>query len=94
MTFRFWTAWPAAPFMRLSMATTTITRWARSSTRGKDAAVVGADHVLELGRLVDEGHERLAGVGLVVESAQSGRRRPAGDAHVDRLDDAARTGMR
>ena len=61
-----WTAAPAVPLVRLSMAATTTTRPSRSSTRHLQLDVVAADDVeavrgpLALGQEVDEG---LVGVG-------------------------------
>ena len=51
--FRSCTAWPAAPFQRLSIAASAITRLVAHG-RHMDPAAVGVAHVARAGRLVDE----------------------------------------
>ncbi len=61
--FRSCTAWPAAPFQRLSMARHG--EHAAAGDRPVHPRAVGAAHVGGVGRLVDDVHERLVRIGVV-----------------------------
>ena len=56
--FRFWIAWPEAPFQRLSIAAKT-DRAALADDRRVDPAEVGVAHVANAGRRLDDLDERL-----------------------------------
>ncbi len=86
--FRFWTAWPAAPFTRLSSAEKTTARPGRAGVN-RDPAVVGPHHVRQpRWRALDDPHERRAAVEAALERRrQLGRRRRG--PHVEGREDAA-----
>ena len=77
--FRFWTACPAAPFQRLSIAAKTSTRPPRVDV-DVDAAEVRVAHLARPGRPVEHLDEPLVAVALRVELAQLRRRRAPGSA--------------
>jgi hypothetical protein len=58
------TAWPAAPFTRLSRAASTTSQPVRGSTAGGQVHAVGPGRRLRGGRALDDHHEGLAVVGL------------------------------
>ena len=84
------TAWPAAPFTRLSMAAVTSATRARAIDGDADVGEVRVEHVLHR-HLVrrEDAHERLARVGGAQRALEIGRPGAARDPERDRGEDPA-----